>query len=147
MSVKDRIFIYPATGVDIIFWWNIKRISKGDHRLGDIIYPFKFPYFPIAATLQEMSKSPWSNIKIQHCIIRIKTNHRLVSYDYSILYRNTSIMFSPLYKAILYLLGKFHVLHRCTICIINDSAINKPIAYHRQDYQADYYHPLFHYFA
>ena len=95
MSVKDRIVIYSATGVDIIFRWNIKRITNGDHRLGDIVYPFKFPYFPIAVTLQEMSKSPWSNIKIQHRIIRIKTNHGLISYDYSILYRNTSIMFSP----------------------------------------------------
>ena len=79
--------------------------------------------------------------------IRIKTNHGLISYDYSILYRNTSIMFSPPYKAILYLFAKFYVLHRDTICIINDSAINKQIAYHRQNYQAGYYHPLFHYFA
>ena len=147
MSVKNRIVIYSATGVDIIFGWNIKRISNGDYRLGDIVYPFKFPYFPIAVTLQEMSKSPWSNIKIQHRIIRIKTNHGLISYDYSILYQNTPIMFPPPYKAILYLLGKFHVLHRCTISIINDSAINKPIAYHRQNYQAGYYYPLFHYFV
>ena len=43
MSVKNRIVIYSATGVDIIFGWNIKRISNGDYRLGDIVYPFKFP--------------------------------------------------------------------------------------------------------
>ena len=39
MSVKNRIVIYSATGVDIIFGWNIKRISNGDYRLGDIVYP------------------------------------------------------------------------------------------------------------
>ena len=38
MSVKNRIVIYSATGVDIIFGWNIKRISNGDYRLGDIVY-------------------------------------------------------------------------------------------------------------
>ena len=115
--------------------------------LGILYIPLNFHIFPSLLRFRKMSKSPWSNIKMKHRIIRIKTNHRLISYDYSILYRNTSIMSSPPYKAILNLLGKFHVLHRCTICIINDSAINKQIAYHRQDYQAGYYYPLFHYFV